>query len=62
MIYACRKCRYVFESKKEPLTCPDCGDSQICEANDTEKAEYERNKEEFSVVVKDNDTGTNKLI
>lgn len=48
MIYTCKKCRYVFESKKEPLTCPDCGDKQVLDANSTEKAEFKKNREEFS--------------
>lgn len=48
MVYTCKKCLFMFESKKKPERCPDCGDSDIYEASDTEKAEYERNKEEFS--------------
>ena len=48
MIYKCRDCYYLFDSKTKPLTCPDCGKANIDEANSAEKAEYERNKEEFS--------------
>lgn len=48
MIYKCRDCYYLFDSKTKPLTCPDCGKGTINIANESEIAEYERNREEFS--------------
>ena len=48
MIYACNKCRFLFESEKEPERCPDCGKFEIREATDEEIAEFEARQHEYS--------------
>ncbi len=46
MIYACDTCRFVFERVGECTECPDCGKKTIREANDKEKEDYKRYREE----------------
>ena len=40
MLYACRECLYVFESKAKPEQCPDCGKYAVRDATEKQAAEY----------------------
>lgn len=40
MIYACDKCRFVFESDVEDKQCPDCGKFAVRQANEFEIKDY----------------------
>lgn len=46
MIYTCNICHFIFERIGEIDQCPDCGKKNIREANDEEKENYRKYKEE----------------
>ena len=47
MIYTCKNCLYVFESKKEPERCPDFGKFDITLSNADEQHVYKKLLTEF---------------
>lgn len=44
MIYACetKNCYFLFEGKKPPDRCPECGGTAIRAATEQEQAEYKQ--------------------
>ena len=48
-LYACKKCRYVFEGRGYVEQCPDCGWKGVRSATEEEKDEYLMFREEFKL-------------
>jgi len=46
MIYVCAKCLFAFERSGAVENCPDCGSPNIRHADEVEKAEYKKNREQ----------------
>jgi len=44
LIYACEKCKFLFERVGAVEKCPDCGRPCIREANDDEQQTYQTDK------------------
>lgn len=56
MIYVCDACHFMFKPVGDPEQCPDCGKSNIREANEEEIAEFlNRRPEEEFAAKNDND-------
>jgi len=46
MIYTCNYCHFTFSRVGKVENCPDCGKSAVREANDKEKTDYKKYREE----------------
>lgn len=53
-VYICSKCRFAFERTGNVESCPDCGDVNVRFADESEKAEYLRVREELRGEGKEN--------
>ena len=47
MVYKRVSCQFLFENKKVPESCPDCGKHFIVKGSKEDIAELERYKKEF---------------
>ena len=43
MIYCCDHCHFIFERVGQIDTCPDCGKPSVREADEAERAEFQKN-------------------
>jgi len=46
MIYVCDNCKFCFERLSNVEQCPDCGKFTVRTANENEKVNYMKNKDE----------------